>query len=127
MDVRAVQRRAARRTEELPGADLTHPFGEDWDVWKVRGKVFMLQSEITGEPLVILKAAPADGRQLQEAFEQVTPGYHMNKRHWISLHPGDELDAQLVDDLVTESYLLVVAKLPRRERPVDPDTFGQPG
>jgi len=29
-----------------------------------------------------------------------------------------------VDDLVTESYLLVVEGLPRRLRPVDPTTFG---
>ena len=43
--------------------------------------------------------------------------------HWITLRPGD-LDAQLVEDVVTESYLLVVEGLPRRLRPVDPATFG---
>jgi predicted DNA-binding protein (MmcQ/YjbR family) len=30
-----------------------------------------------------------------------------------------------VEDLVTESYLLVVENLPRAERPVDPATFGR--
>jgi predicted DNA-binding protein (MmcQ/YjbR family) len=30
-----------------------------------------------------------------------------------------------VTELVTESYLLVVEKLPRAQRPVDPDTFGR--
>lgn len=50
----------------------------------------------------------------------------MNKRHWISLHPGSGLDTELVDDLVTESYLLVVERnFPRRKRPVDPETVGQ--
>jgi predicted DNA-binding protein (MmcQ/YjbR family) len=33
------------------------------------------------------------------------------------------MDAQLVDDLVTESYLLVVEGLPRSRRPVDPGSF----
>ena len=32
---------------------------------------------------------------------------------------------QLVDDLVTDSYLLVVENLPRAKRPVDPATFGR--
>lgn len=122
-----LQERAAARTEELPGSELTHPFGEDWDVWKVRGKVFMLQTGITGEPIVILKAAPADGEALRQAYAQIVPGYHMNKRHWISVRPGTGVDAELLDDLVTESYLLVVEGLARRERPVDPQTFGQRG
>ncbi|MCG7320818.1 MULTISPECIES: MmcQ/YjbR family DNA-binding protein [Arsenicicoccus] len=116
---------AARRTEELPGSELTHPFGEDWEVWKVRGRVFMLQTEITGESIVILKAAPEDGKALREAHPDVTPGYHMNKKHWITVHPGDTIEPGLVEDLVTESYLLVVEGLPRRQRPVDPATFGR--
>ena len=49
----------------------------------------------------------------------------MNKRHWITLHPGPSLDPELVGDLVTDSYLLVVAKLPRARRPVDPQLFGR--
>ncbi|WP_262107513.1 MmcQ/YjbR family DNA-binding protein [Arthrobacter sp. Marseille-P9274] len=126
MDGETIQKHAAARTEELPGAYLDHPFGPDWEVFKVRGKVFMLQTRITGEPLVVLKARPADGAALREAYPDITPGYHMNKRHWITLNPGGKFDKQLVEDLVTESYLLVVEQnLPRREQPVDPNTFGQ--
>ena len=57
---KTLQRRAAERALELPGSELTHPFGEDWDVYKVRGKIFMLQTAVTAEPIVVLKAAPAD-------------------------------------------------------------------
>lgn len=86
-------------------------------VWKVRDKVFMLQTAVTGEPIVILKAAPAEGKSLRDAHSDITPGYHMNKRHWITLHAGGSIDRQLVDDLVTDSYLLVVEGLPRNQRP----------
>ena len=41
----------------------------------------------------------------------------MNKQHWITLHPGGGLDAGLVGDLVTESYLLVVENLPKGHQP----------
>lgn len=120
-----VQERARERAEELPGADLEHPFGPEWDVFKVRGKVFMLLTEVTGEPIVILKAEPQDAKALRSEHQDITPGYHMNKRHWITLHPGGSMEPALVDDLVTESYLLVVEKLPRAQRPVDPALFGR--
>ena len=126
---------AAARALELPGAQLTHPFGPDTDAYKVRGRLFMLVLEARGTVLVNLKAVPEDGAALREAFPaQVTPGYHMSKRHWISLGPppadhddgGPLLDAALVADLVTESYLLVLERnVPRRDWPVDPATFGR--
>lgn len=126
MDGVQLQELAAARTNELPGAYLDHPFGPDWEVFKVRGKVFMLQTRVTGDPMVTLKATPADSATLREAYPDITPGYHMNKKHWITLHAGGNLDKQLVEDLVTESYLLVIEKnIPHGERPVDPQTFGQ--
>ena len=105
--------------------ELGHPFGEDWDVYKVRGKVFMLLTEVTGEPIVVLKATPADSKALQQSHEHITPGYHMNKKHWITLSEGKDIDPLLVDDLVTESYLLVVENLPKAQQPIDPSRFGQ--
>jgi len=120
-----IQQQAADRTNELPGAYLDHPFGPDWEVYKVRDKVFMLQTKITGEALIILKATPQDSLALQSGYEEITPGYHMNKKHWITLHPGGNLDRQLVEDLVTESYLLVIERnVPKSQWPVNPETFG---
>ena len=79
-----LQQHARDRVEELPGAGLEHPFGPDWDVFKVRDKVFMLMTEVTGQPIVIVKADPEDGKALREEHEDITPGYHMNKQHWIT-------------------------------------------
>ena len=126
MDGEMIQRLAAARTEELPGTGVSWPFGPDWDVFTVRDRVFMLQTRITGEPIVILKAWPADGAALREAYQEITPGYHMNKKHWITLNPGEKIDAQLIEDLVTESYLLVLEQnVPKSRWPVDPSTFGK--
>jgi predicted DNA-binding protein (MmcQ/YjbR family) len=122
-----LQEQARKRARELPGAGLEHPFGPEWEVYKVRNKVFMLLTAITGEPIVIVKAAPEDGKALRKQHEDITPGYHMNKQHWITLHPGGDLRKQLVNELVTESYLLVVEGVPRARRPVDPATFGRRG
>ncbi|MFJ4539869.1 MmcQ/YjbR family DNA-binding protein [Streptomyces tibetensis] len=125
MNGRKLQQTAADCAEGLPGAVLEHPFGPEWDVHKVRGKVFMLITDVTGEPVVILKSAPDEAAGLREQYAEITPGYHMNKRHWITLHGGDSLDRGLVEELVTESYLLVVSKLPAAQRPVEPTAFAR--
>jgi predicted DNA-binding protein (MmcQ/YjbR family) len=116
--------RAASRAEELPGAERENPFGPDWDVYKVRGRVFLL-IPLDGTGRVTLKSHPDDAVALRETFADIVPGYHMNKKHWITLMPGPSLEPELVDELVTESYLLVVEKLPRARRPVDPAHFGR--
>ncbi|MFF7047176.1 MmcQ/YjbR family DNA-binding protein [Streptomyces griseorubiginosus] len=93
-------------------------------VFKVRGKVFMLMTEVPGRPVVILKADPDEADALREQSSNITPGYHMNKKHWITLEGGEDVDRELVRELVSDSYRLVVAHLPKAERPVDPHTYG---
>ncbi|KZO59992.1 cytoplasmic protein [Dietzia sp. HMSC21D01] len=122
---RELQKCAAARARELPASTLEFPFGPDFDVFKVRGKMFMFHAKVEGEPQVILKALPSDSMSLRAAHADITPGYHMNKQHWISLHPGGTLTAEMVDELVTESYRLVVAGLPKGQQPVEPETFGR--
>lgn len=116
---------AAARADELPGSQRENPFGPEWDVYKVRGRVFLLiPLDDTGR--VTLKSHPDDAVALRESFADIVPGYHMNKKHWLTLLPGASLEAELVTELVTESYRLVVEKLPRAQRPVDPESFGRP-
>ena len=124
MNASTLHKTAADCAEELPGAQLEHPFGPDWEVFKVRGKVFMLMTEVPGRPVVILKADPGEALALRERTSHITPGYHMNKTHWITLEAGKGVAKTLVEELVTDSYLLVVARLPKAEQPVDPHTYG---
>jgi predicted DNA-binding protein (MmcQ/YjbR family) len=123
MDGSSLQKTAADRADQLPGARLEHPFGPGWEVFKVRGKVFMLITEAPGRPVVILKADPGEALALREQNSEVTPGYHMNKKHWITLEGGEGVDEALVEELVTDSYLLVVSHLSHAEQPVDPLTY----
>lgn len=125
MDADALHATARARAEELPASAMGFPFGPEHEVHKVVGKVFALLTELRGTPIVTLKADPRDSVLLRETFTDITPGYHMSKRHWITLRPGGDLDAALVRELVTDSYRLVVAGMPRAVRPIDPETFGE--
>ena len=119
---------ARSRAAELPGADRTFPFdghNADIEVWKVRGKMFAMLTR----GVVTLKADPFEAEMLRHTHAWITPGWHMNKRHWISVADGvlnaEGAGDRFLADLVTDSYLLVVAGLPRAQRPVDPATFGR--
>ncbi|MBE8476016.1 MmcQ/YjbR family DNA-binding protein [Streptomyces justiciae] len=63
---------------------------------------------------------PTPHKTAADCAEQL-PGPH---RHWITLEGREDVDKKLVDELVTDSYRLVVAHLPTAERPVDPHTHG---
>ncbi|MGY5765128.1 MmcQ/YjbR family DNA-binding protein [Brachybacterium sp. DNPG3] len=132
---------ALERALALPASRSERPFGPEAEVLKVLGKVFLLVTERHGRPILVLKADPDDARMLRENVIGISPGYHMNKRHWITLEADrgdgtwaidgaaqgrDRLDATLLEELVTDSYRLVVAALPRARRPIDPETFEAP-
>lgn len=102
----------------LPSAELTHPFGFETAVYKVRGKVFALSPLVGDRGSITLKVDPEDALVLVRDHDQITPGYHMNKRHWITVDLDGALPDDLVADLIAESYRLVVQALPRVRRPV---------
>jgi predicted DNA-binding protein (MmcQ/YjbR family) len=120
MDGRALHRVTARTAAALPAVTRTQPFGEGADVYKVVDRMFVMTTELRGVPIVNLKCAPPHAAALVRDLDEVTPGWHMDKRHWITLAPGDGLDETIVEDLVANSWDLVVAGLPRARRPLDP-------
>ncbi len=81
-------------------------------MFKVWGKVFLLLTDVPGEPVAIMKCEPDLSAALRGSHEAITAGYHMNKRHWITIHGGLDVDRTLVDELVQSSYQLVVDGLP---------------
>ena len=123
LDGNELQKIANACTEGLPGVSLEHRFSPDWEIYKVRGKVFMLMTANPGRPVVILKADPDDAAALREQYEDITAGYHMNKKHWITAEGGAGLDENLLKELVIDSYRLVVDKLPKSEQPVDSRSY----
>lgn len=109
---------------QFPAVTVDHPFGPESEVYKVKDRMFIFLAELDGVPIVNLKADPEDSGALRQAYPEITPGYHMNKRHWITVVGGEHITAGLLGELVVDSYRLVVEKLPRHARPVDPETFG---
>lgn len=106
---------------QLPGSEV-YEFARGWEAARVKGKWFLLATENQGQ-IITVKAAPDDVLALTEQYAAIAPGYHMNKKHWITLRTDSEIIPELIDELVVESYLLVVGSLPVASRPVDPATY----
>jgi predicted DNA-binding protein (MmcQ/YjbR family) len=101
----------------FPGAREEFPFGDEVSVFKVGGKMFAA-SHLDGEPLqVSLKCDPDLAVQLRGAHPAIAPGYHLNKRHWNTVTLDGSLPDQMVAEMITDSYDLVVASLPKTRRP----------
>jgi predicted DNA-binding protein (MmcQ/YjbR family) len=100
----------------LTGVEETTPFGPEVIVYKVGGKMFALAIPDELPHRVNLKCDPERALELRDRYEDILPGYHMNKRHWNTLILGQRLPAKLVRELIEHSYQLVVASLPKKIR-----------
>jgi predicted DNA-binding protein (MmcQ/YjbR family) len=98
-----------------PGTTEETPFGPETLVLKVSGKMFALTGVDTFSHIA-LKVEPENGAALREQYTSVVPAYHMNKKHWINVLMDGAIPDKLVKKWIDESYELVVAGLPKKER-----------
>jgi predicted DNA-binding protein (MmcQ/YjbR family) len=99
-----------------PGAVETFPFDMVTLVVKVEGKMFALLALDETPSRLTLKCDPEHSEFLRAAYPTIQPGYHMDKRHWITFAIDGALDPALIQSLIDESYRLVVAGLSRAAR-----------
>jgi predicted DNA-binding protein (MmcQ/YjbR family) len=100
----------------FPGSAETFPFGPETSVFKVAGKMFAL-SRLGQRPLAVsVKCEPLLAEQLRQTHPAVLPGYHLNKRHWNTLLIDGSLPDGMIQDMLEDSYDLVVSALPRSSR-----------
>jgi predicted DNA-binding protein (MmcQ/YjbR family) len=95
-------------TEELP-------FGPDTLVFKVMGKMFAL-TNLDLFTSINLKCDPEEAVRLREAHPSILPGYHMSKKHWNTILMDSSLNDKMIMKLIDDSYELVVAGLPKKDK-----------
>ena len=89
------------------------PFGEDTLVFKVMGKMFCLAG-LTPQLSINLKCDPEKALELREEYEFVSPGYHMNKKHWNTIDFDGVIKPGLIYEWIDDSYDLVVESLTKK-------------
>ncbi len=97
------------------GVTEEFPFGENTLVFKVMGKMFTL-ADVVDFSGINVKVDPERAIELRERHDAITPAYHMNKKHWITVTPEGMLPEKLLMQLIDDSYLLVVNGLTKRQK-----------
>ncbi|MEP7320498.1 MAG: MmcQ/YjbR family DNA-binding protein [Saprospiraceae bacterium] len=99
-----------------PDTTESLPFGPDTLVYAVKGKLFALTSVTSDRPRVNLKCNPDYAIELRDQYDEIIPGWHMNKKHWNTVYLDGHLKTSLIQQLIDHSYEQVIAKMPRSKQ-----------
>lgn len=109
-------------TLSLHGVTEDQPFGDDNITFRVEGNIFLClwlgdgKYDVCGSASrFACKLLPGRNEELRDRYDAVTPAFHWNKKHWSDVY-YERLDTDLVTALITESYRLIVSKLPKTVR-----------
>ena len=98
------------------GVEEDFPFDEETLVFKVVGKMFALTSISEQPGSCNLKCDPEKAEELRERYPAITPGYHMNKKHWNTIVWDGSISDHFIKELIDHSYELVVKGLSKKVR-----------
>lgn len=106
-----------RLCRNLPGCCVRYPFDSHSSLraWCI-GKKMFAWTDMGELPIVVqLKADPDLVPSLIDSYEAIRPGYHMNKRHWVSV-TASTCDADMLTGLLEDAHMLVANALSRADR-----------
>ena len=100
---------------KFPGFSEDLPFGPEVLAFRMGGRIFALM-DVDAFESVNLKCDPERAVDLREQHPGITPGYHMNKRHWNTVLTDGSVPYRVLLELARHSYDLVRASLPKKLR-----------
>ena len=88
----------------------------NWIRYQIGGKMFaaLCLNDEHVPVYITLKLRPEEGEFWRGQYEDVTPGYYMNKTHWNSINPDGQVPDDILRDMLDKSYALVLAGQSRK-------------
>ena len=65
---------------------------------------------------ITLKLDPLEGNYLRNQYEDIIPGYYMNKTHWNSVKADGEVPDDVLKDLLDKAYTIVLESLTKKKQ-----------
>ncbi|SDI00104.1 MmcQ/YjbR family DNA-binding protein [Myroides phaeus] len=99
------------------GVTEDFPFDEEVLTFKVGGKIFLLlnlKKWEEGEHSLNLKCNPDRAEELRVEYTEITPGYHMSKKHWNTIAVRGSVNWGFLKELIDHSYDLVFQGLTKK-------------
>lgn len=99
---------------------VTKDFQAEWNWirYKVDDKMFAALCLNCDDNLkyITLKLNPVDGEFFRNSYEDIIPGYYMNKTHWNSIKANGNVSDDIVKELLDKSYNEILKKLTKKKR-----------
>ena len=95
------------------GVTESFPFDKDTLVFKLDNKIFLL-TNLASDQTFNVKCEPEKAIALREEFEDVKPGFHMNKQHWNTVCYNGSLTDKMLFKLIDHSYDLIYQSLSKK-------------
>ena len=108
-------------TELLQKPSVTKDLQVEWNWirYHIGGKMFaaVCLDDATGKAVYItLKLAPNEGEFLRQQYEDIIPGYYMNKVHWNSIKADGNVPDDLLREMLEKSYQLVLGSFSKKKQ-----------
>ena len=102
-------------------AGVTKDYQEQWNWIRfyIGGKLFaaICRDDETDEPIYItLKLEPVEGEFYRKEYEDIIPGYYMNKVHWNSVKADGNVPDDVVKDMLDSAYTVVFDSLSKKRQ-----------
>lgn len=90
----------------------------NWIRFKIDGKMFAaICMDDSNQPCYItLKLEPAEGERLRKQYEDIIPGYYMNKIHWNSIKINGKVDDDVLKVLLDHAYQIVLESISKKKQ-----------
>lgn len=63
-----------------------------------------------------LKLRPEKGIELRKSYDDIIPGYYMNKKHWNSIKMEGNISNELLKEMLDEAYELVFSSFSKKKQ-----------
>jgi predicted DNA-binding protein (MmcQ/YjbR family) len=92
-------------------------FKIEWNVirYMIRGKMFvMVGGDKQDKKIVTVKCEPTFGDFLRGEYEDIIPGYYMNKQHWNSVYVDGNVPDDILKQMIDMSYELILKSFSKK-------------
>lgn len=104
----------------LGKVSVTKDLQRDWNWirYQIGGKMFaaVCLGEDNKPYYITLKLELEEGDFLRQQYEDIIPGYYMNKTHWNSIKADGNVPDELLKDLLDKSYQLVLGGFSKKKQ-----------
>ena len=99
---------------------VTRDMQKDWNWirYQIGGKMFaaICLNEENKPYYITMKLDPLEGEALRQQYEDILPGYYMNKLHWNSVRPDGSVPDVLMQHMLDQAYTLVLHSLSKKKQ-----------